>query len=102
MRTAMLGIGHELRGDDAAGLEVARRLQALVVGQPDSLILETGPVPENFTGPLRRFAPDLVLLVDAALMGEPAGAVRWLDWKMRGVFHLPPTPCRSRPSAPTW
>lgn len=82
----MLGIGHELRGDDAAGLQAARRLQELASGQPDRLILETGPVPENFTGSLRRFAPDLVILVDAALMGEPAGAVRWLDWRDTGGF----------------
>jgi hydrogenase 3 maturation protease len=44
-------------------------------------VLEGGLAPENLTGAIRRFAPDLVLLVDAAEMGEPAGAVRWLSWQ---------------------
>ena len=33
------------------------------------------------TGAIRRFAPDLVILVDAAEMGEPAGTIRWLSWQ---------------------
>ena len=49
-------------------------------------MLEAGPVPENFTGPLRRFQPELVLLVDAALMGEAPGALRHLDWKEAAGF----------------
>ena len=44
-------------------------------------MLDGGLAPENLTGAIRRFAPDLVLLVDAAEMGEPAGAVRWLSWR---------------------
>jgi hydrogenase maturation protease len=50
-------------------------------GEARLLLLEGGPSPENVTGALRRFRPDLVLLVDAALMGLPPGAVRWLDWQ---------------------
>ena len=79
-RTAILGIGQELRGDDALGLEVARRLQKKLSGRENVLILLAGPAPENFTGALRRFAPQRVILVDAALMGGPPGAARWLDW----------------------
>ena len=45
------------------------------------LVLDGGLAPENLTGAIRRFAPDLVLLVDAAEMGEPAGTVRWLSWQ---------------------
>jgi hydrogenase 3 maturation protease len=40
-----------------------------------------GLAPENTTGPIRRFAPDLVLLVDAAQMDAAPGTVRWLDWQ---------------------
>ena len=85
-RTAVLGIGHELRGDDAAGLEVARRLKVRMAGYPDWLVLETGPVPENFSGPLRRFSPDIVILVDAALLDEPPGSLRLVDWREAGGF----------------
>jgi hydrogenase 3 maturation protease len=38
-------------------------------------------VPESCTGPLRRFAPDLVILVDAADMGAAPGTIAWLDWR---------------------
>ena len=40
--------------------------------------MEAGPAPENFTGPLRRFRPDLVLLVDAAQMDAEPGTIGWL------------------------
>lgn len=84
--TAILGIGQELRGDDAVGLEVAHRLQKKLSGREDVLILLAGPAPENFTGTLRRFAPQRVILVDAALMGEPPGTARWLDWREAAGF----------------
>lgn len=44
------------------------------------LVLDTGLAPENYTGPVRRFDPALVLLVDAAQMNEAPGTIRWLDW----------------------
>ena len=59
-------------------------------------IVEAGLAPEAFTGPLRRFQPDLVILVDAAELGEPPGTVGWFDWPqaegMSASTHtLPPT-----------
>ena len=79
LRVVILGIGHELRGDDAAGLVVARQLQPLA---GDSLlVIEAGPAPENQTGRIRRFAPDLILFVDAAQLGETPGAIRCLPWQ---------------------
>jgi hydrogenase 3 maturation protease len=75
-RIAVVGIGHELRGDDAAGVMVARRLQA--ASSATRLVLDAGPAPENFSGQLRAFAPDLLLLVDAVQMDEPPGTIRLL------------------------
>jgi hydrogenase 3 maturation protease len=80
-RIAVAGIGHELRGDDAAGLAVARGLQTALAGDERILVTEAGPVPENQTGLLRRFGPDLVLLVDAAQMDAVPGTVQWLRWE---------------------
>lgn len=45
------------------------------------LVIAAGAAPENHTGVLRRFAPDLVLLVDAAQLDEAPGRVRWLAWQ---------------------
>ncbi len=79
IRLTVMGIGQEMFGDDAAGVEVARRLQPLF---SDHLqVIEACYVPENFTGAVRRHEPDIVLLVDAAHMGAEPGAVRWLDWR---------------------
>lgn len=80
-RVAVLGIGHELCGDDAAGIMLARKLIAKAGNYEGMLALETGPAPENFTGTVRRFRPDLVLLVDAAQMDSAPGEIRWLDWE---------------------
>ncbi len=50
--------------------------------------------PESFTGPLRRFGAELVLLLDAAGMGEAPGAIGLLDWRNTTGFgpssHLQP------------
>jgi hydrogenase maturation protease HycI len=80
---AIVGIGSELRGDDAAGVRVAQALQLAVEADrdPPLLIIDAGVAPENFTGTLRRFDPDLVLLIDAAQMNEVPGTIRWIDWQ---------------------
>lgn len=80
-RVAFMGIGHELCGDDAVGVRIAGALRPLLADDPRFLVLEAGPAPENFTGLLRRFRPDLLVFIDSALMDERAGAVRWLSWK---------------------
>jgi hydrogenase 3 maturation protease len=78
-RVAVLGIGHELQGDDAAGVLIARRLQSLLGSTEERLILCAGPAPENCTGALRRFEPDLVLMIDAAQMDEGPGTVQLIS-----------------------
>ncbi len=95
-RVAVLGIGNDLAGDDAVGVRIARELARRVGPRPDCLILDAGTAPENFTGPLRRFRPDLVLLVDAAHLSAEPGTVAWIDWQetdgLGGSTHtLPPS-----------
>jgi hydrogenase 3 maturation protease len=81
VRLAVLGVGHELYGDDAVGVWLTERLREALSGNNDFLSIPGGPAPENFTGSLRRFGPDLVLLVDAALMDLEPGQTGWLDWQ---------------------
>jgi hydrogenase 3 maturation protease len=78
LRLAILGVGQELRGDDAAGILLVRALAAKLPKAENLLLIEAGPTPENFTGPLRRFQPDLIILVDIAWMEAEPGALRWL------------------------
>lgn len=76
-RLAVVGVGQELHGDDAAGVMVARQL--LECGEkPGFLALDAGPTPENCTGLLRRFAPDMVVVVDAAAIQRPPGSIQLL------------------------
>jgi hydrogenase 3 maturation protease len=78
-RFAVLGIGNELNGDDSAGIHLARGLRAGLGDRPEFLVLEGGTIPENTTGPLRRFKPHRVLMVDAADLGLDPGAIQFVD-----------------------
>ena len=68
-RVAILGVGNESNGDDGAGVRVVRELAARMPATPGVLLIDAGTAPENFTGPLRRFRPELVIEIDAAHLG---------------------------------
>jgi hydrogenase 3 maturation protease len=69
----LLGVGNDMRGDDAFGPLLARRLH--VLGMPS---LDGGTAPENVTGPIRRAAPEILLIADAVELGESPGTLRLL------------------------
>jgi len=91
--TVVLGVGSELRGDDAAGILVARRLaqsSAALVGagapeggSPRLVALEGHTAPESFAGKIIKLKPSHVLIVDAAQMGLEPG-----EWGMLGREEL--------------
>jgi hydrogenase 3 maturation protease len=83
-KPAFVGIGQELRGDDAAGILLIRRLQMHPPAARSSapFFFEAGSLPEASAGPLRRFGPDRVVFLDAADMGEAPGGVRWIEPSM--------------------
>lgn len=77
-----MGIGNELRADDAAGMLVARHLleYECVTEKKDRIrIVQAEHAPENATWELRGFEPDLIVLVDAADMGQTPGIIRWIN-----------------------
>lgn len=99
-RVVVVGIGHDQRGDDGAGLRVVRQLQGLVAqnGSKATLAgaLDAGTMPEAYCGWVSAHSPDVVLLVDAVQLedGEPgdvailqAGAME--DQPVWGA-HRPP------------
>ena len=81
-RLALLGVGSDLRGDDAAGMLVARRL-AKTCGKMGELknfkIFLGDTAPENLTGEVKKFNPTHLLIVDSADMNELPGAVKLID-----------------------
>ena len=79
-RIAVLGVGNPMRSDDAAGVLLARALSERDCARNTDcvLILEAGQAPENRTGELRRFGPDVVVIIAAADMKEWPGTIRWI------------------------
>jgi len=65
-------------------MHILSRIRSLSQNLPvksEWLLVEAGLAPENFTGTLRRFQPDLVVLIDAAEIGLSAGEISCLDWR---------------------
>ncbi len=78
-KVAVLGAGSVLCGDDAAGMIVAARLKEKGSGNDRLLALEGSTAPENFSGVIRDFQPDLMLLVDAAYIEGETGDIGLID-----------------------
>ena len=78
----IIGIGNVLNGDDGAGNYVAQLVNRRLAAEkdrgeePEILAIDAGTAPESFTSVIRRQRPELLVLVDAADMGLPPGAVR--------------------------
>jgi len=72
-RWVVIGVGNALRGDDAAGLHVARRLRERGWENMHESSGETASLMELWQG------VDAVLLADAAQSGAPPGTITRLD-----------------------
>ena len=79
-KIAVLGIGSQIRGDDAVGLEIVERLEEYPLR--DVLLLKTETVPESFTSVLRKFNPTHILMIDAAYLGGEPGEAKIIPTQM--------------------
>ena len=73
----LLGVGSELRSDDAVGLRVARAAARKPI--PGVHAIAAGSAPENCTAEIRQLNPSHVIIVDAADMNAAAGTTRLID-----------------------
>jgi hydrogenase 3 maturation protease len=94
-RVILLGIGNEFNGDDAVGPWVIEHLQGKLPFFEQLLLINGSNAPENFTSPIRKFQPDLVIMIDAAEMNQPVGTIDFVDWQHTDGFSasthtLPP------------
>jgi len=86
-KTAILGIGSILRSDDGAGMyfidllcEKLRMELCSGIAQKDNLLLIAGSsAPENFTGVIKDFAPDRLIMIDAAHLGLLPGETQMVQ-----------------------
>lgn len=73
-KIAVLGIGSDLRGDDAAGVMVAESVSRKT-RSPRLKVYIGSTAPENLTGEIRKFKPSHLVMIDTAeLKGKP-GAI---------------------------
>ena len=85
-KVVVLGIGSELRGDDSAGILVAKKLEKENLS--GIIVLIGGTAPENLTGELKRLQPSHLIIVDAADMKEAPGTIRLVDPEEVGGFSF--------------
>jgi hydrogenase maturation protease HycI len=76
-KIVVLGVGNPDKGDDGAGPLCLELLKQALPADVEArlLIIDGREVPESQTGPIRRFGPDLTVIVDAAVGGHAPGTV---------------------------
>lgn len=79
-KISIIGVGHPLFGDDYIGCWVTDQL--IAQGLPSDLIqvISAQSNPENIIGPIIRFNPDHMILLDA-ISGNTYGEIAVLPWE---------------------
>ncbi len=95
-KLAIVGIGNELNGDDAAGVLIVKNLKSKLPSSDKILLIEGSIAPENYTGAIRNFRPDWIWVFDAAQMENKPGEVELIDLDIvesagSNTHRLPPT-----------
>ncbi len=75
-RLVIIGIGHPLRGDDALGPCLVKRLAEAKL---DALCIDAGSAPENYLGKIIKASPDVVLFIDAVDLNREPGFYKILE-----------------------
>ncbi|MDD4894146.1 MAG: hydrogenase maturation peptidase HycI [Candidatus Omnitrophica bacterium] len=81
-KIAILAIGSELRGDDAAGMLVAKHLDKAccnIKKEAKFKVFFGDTAPENLTGEIKRFKPTHLVIIDSADFNDKPGAVKLID-----------------------
>jgi hydrogenase 3 maturation protease len=97
--TIVLGIGNRLGGDDAAGTCLVdmlnqRQHKAKTLHSAEITAIDAGTAPESYTSVIRQHRPELLILVDAADMALPPGALRTIPREKISILsfsthHMP-------------
>ncbi|MFQ6080887.1 MAG: hydrogenase 3 maturation endopeptidase HyCI [Candidatus Bathyarchaeia archaeon] len=92
-RVVIAGIGNPLRRDDFVGVHIVRKLRDRV--SRSVYLIECETVPESFIGPIIKFEPSHVLIIDAALLNQKPGSSKLIDPGQMAV--VPPTSTHALP-----
>ncbi len=74
-KICLMGIGNFDRADDYSGLAVIEKLERKKFAE-NIKIINAGPVPEAFTGVIKDFHTEILVVIDAAKMDEKPGTIR--------------------------
>ncbi|XRP96490.1 hydrogenase maturation peptidase HycI [Methanocaldococcus sp. 16A] len=83
-KLVIMGIGNELKGDDAVGIYVIKKLMEYfkidkereLVNIKNLYLINAGTVPDFFTDVLKEINPTHILIIDCALMDKDVGEVK--------------------------
>ena len=81
-RVAILGIGSDLRGDDAAGILAARQIEKTIKNKtisPDVRVFIGETAPENLTGEIKRYQPTHLIIIDSADLDTKPGEIQIIN-----------------------
>ncbi|MFW6040442.1 MAG: hydrogenase maturation peptidase HycI [Thermoplasmatota archaeon] len=79
----LLGVGNDIRGDDAVGELIAREFE-----EDGWESVDCGSVPENYIIMIEEGEYELVVIVDAAKMNLEPGEIRIVPRKNLGIFTM--------------
>lgn len=82
-KIVLMGVGNELRGDDAFGVVLAERIEHEIATK----VFVTHDLPEDYAVKAADLRPDLVIVLDAINFGAEPGEVHLVAAK-----DVPPTP----------
>ena len=68
-----------MRGDDAIGPILARKLKVIFKNQKDFIIINAETVPENYTGLIRKEEPSHIIFIDAVEMDMNPGEIKLIE-----------------------
>ncbi len=75
----ILAIGSELRTDDAVGMYIADGLLKSEFDKNRISVIKGATAPENFTGEIKKFRPDKMIIIDAADTDKKPGEIDIID-----------------------
>ncbi|OJU09131.1 MAG: hypothetical protein BGN88_08205 [Clostridiales bacterium 43-6] len=80
-KIVILGVGSPLKSDDAAGILIAGKLKEQFPQEkyPMYRIYVGESAPENYTGEIKNFLPEHLIVLDAADINEEPGSVGFID-----------------------
>jgi len=86
MKNVIMCVGNREGGDDAVGPYVADRLKKHDSNQ--TMVLDCGVMPENFTSIVKKHQPETIIIVDAVDMNLPPGSIRLVSEEKIGRMHV--------------